>query len=251
MEKLMFRAFRAVDEPETCAEFMREHRRVLEDFGITNVTTNTESWTTDPHTYVIVALSDKLGMVGGIRVQIAQKGAPLPMDLALRKMDPSITTCLDGLIGEGNAEVCGLWNANRFAARGLSSLLAFAAVSVANQLGVRSMVCLVAHYTLRHALKVGFTILEDLGDGGTFTYPIPSIKAIAMVIPDVITLGTAHIMQRQQLFSLRLRPAQVRIENVSGVDLMVCYDLCLGTHLIDMTAYRNIWRERSQYAETA
>ncbi|MCB0765504.1 MAG: hypothetical protein KDB84_12400, partial [Flavobacteriales bacterium] len=137
------------------------------------------------------------------------------------------------------------------AARGLPSLLAFAAVSLANQLGIRSMVCLVAHYTLRHALRVGFTVMGDVGEEGTFTYPIPSIKAIAMVIPDVITLTTAHIAQRQQLFSLRLRPAQLRIENVSGTDLMICYDLSLGGLLVDLTTYQGIWRERVLYSETA
>ncbi|MCB0763476.1 MAG: hypothetical protein KDB84_02145, partial [Flavobacteriales bacterium] len=163
MEKLVFRAFRAVDEPDTCATFIREHVRVLEDFGITNVTTNTESWTRDPNTYVIVAISDELGMVGGIRVQVARSGEPLPMEQALSKMDPAIIPSLAALLPEGNAEVCGLWNANRFAARGLPSLLAFAAVSLANQLGIRSMVCLVAHYTLRHALRVGFTVMGDVG----------------------------------------------------------------------------------------
>ena len=70
IERITFKAFHAPDEPELCAEFLREHRRVLEDFGIANVTTNTADWTSDPDTYVIVAISEKQGMVGGIRVEV-------------------------------------------------------------------------------------------------------------------------------------------------------------------------------------
>lgn len=34
VEHLTIRAFNAIEEPETCAEFIREHRRVLENLVI-------------------------------------------------------------------------------------------------------------------------------------------------------------------------------------------------------------------------
>jgi hypothetical protein len=251
METLTFKAFCAPDEPELCAEFLREHRKVLEDFGIPNVTTNTATWTTDPNTYVIVAISGSSGMVGGIRLQVDSGSLPLPIHAALIKLDPKVHMTLQELKTHGNAEVCGLWNANRYSSKGLPSMLAFAAVSLANQIGVHHLVCLVAHYTLRHALKVGFTIMEHLGDGGTFSYPIPSIKAIAMVIPDAISLGSATSHYRHQLFSLRLRPSQERVEIVNGEAVMLRYELCLNGKLVDLSSYRMIKEAREQFAATA
>jgi|APTNR8051073442_1049403.scaffolds.fasta_scaffold01118_5 hypothetical protein len=251
METLTIKAFRAIDEPELCAEFMRGHKKVLEDFGISNVTTNTATWTTDPDTYVIVAISSAHGMVGGIRVEVDNEVRRLPIHHALVKMDPGIHMALEELKYRGNAEVCGLWNANKYSAKGLPTILAFAAVSLANQIGLQTLVCLVAHYTLRHAIKAGFTIMEQLGDGGTFTYPIPSIKAIAMVIPDVIGLSSTVSPFRQQLLSLRLRPDQQRVQVLGGEVTRLHYQLCIGGRLVDLGAYRSIEEDRTIYGATA
>ena len=251
METLTFKAFRAVDNPALCAEFLRQHRKVLEDFGITNVTTNNDTWTTDPHTYAIVAISSQHGMVGGIRVEVDRGERELPIESALFPMDHRISNAMDQLRDAGNAEVCGLWNSNKYASRGLPSMLAFAAVSLGNQIGVGSMVCLVAHYTLRHALKAGFVIIEGIGNEGTFTYPIPSIKAIAMVIPDVITLRSAPLEHRRQLMSLRIRPEQERLEVLGGVPTRCIYELCVDKKVLDLQAYVSILSMHLQYAASA
>lgn len=251
METITLKAFRAVDEQDLCVEFLRQHRKVLEDFGITNVTTNTEAWTQDPDTYVIVAISDIEGMVGGIRIEVDHEGRELPIKTALFKLDHRVDKELSQLRTDGNAEICGLWNANSYSSRGLPTLLAFAAVSLANQIGIRSLVCLVAHYTLRHALKAGFTIMEGIGDGGTFTYPIPSIKAIAMVIPDAIALNSAPLVHRQQLLSLRLRPSQERIDILNGKPVKLKYELWIAGKVIDLGAYREVLNLRASFAESA
>jgi hypothetical protein len=185
-------------------------------------------------------------------VEVDKEGKALPIEDALIKLDPNIHMTLEKLRFAGNAEVCGLWNANRYAARGLPAMLAFAAVSLANQVGLKSLVCLASHYTLRHALKAGFTIIEDLGDGGTFDYPIPSFKGITMVIPNVITLDTATDPFRNQLLSLRLRPEQKRIEVLNGKPTLLDYRLRIRDVPIDMaTYYHSIQEDRSYYAETA
>ncbi|MBL7944539.1 MAG: hypothetical protein JNN32_00645 [Flavobacteriales bacterium] len=246
MEKLLIRAFRAVQEPETCATFLREHRKVLEEFGITNVSTNNEAWCSDPYTYVIIAETPDGRMVGGIRVEVCGR-RPLPISNALRKLDPRIDEVMARLEADGTAEVCGLWNALSYNSRGLPNLLSLAAVSVANQLQVRSMVCLVAHYTLRHALRVGFTVIEEVGDGGTFTYPIPSIKAIAMVIPDVRSVDTASVANRKDLMSLRLRPNQNRVEMPAQIEIEVRYELILDHSVLSLVPYRIIEEERLRH----
>lgn len=251
METLTFKAFRAVDQPDLCAEYLVQHRRVLQDFGIQNVTTNSDYWVADPETYVIAAFSSADGMVGGIRIEVDKGVRELPIEAALKGLDGSIISSLRVLRPEGNGEVCGLWNSNKYSARGLPSMLAFAAVSLANQIGVKSLVCLVAHYTLRHALKVGFTIMEEVGDAGTFTYPIPSIKAIAMVIPDAITLGSASRDSRKKLMSLRMRPEQEVLEEVHGRLLRCKYELCIDKKVLDLVAYMNVLKMHQCYAASA
>lgn len=251
METLTFKAFRAVDDPSLCAEFLAQHRKVLEDFGITNVTTNNEDWTSDPNTYVIVALSNTNGMVGGIRVEVDHGTRELPIHSALFPHDHRIAPALAALREAGNGEVCGLWNANKYASMGLPAMLAFAAVSLGNQIGLRSMVCLVAHYTLRHALKSGFTIMEEIGNGGTFTYPIPSIRAIAMVIPDAIALSTAPLEHRRNMMSLRLRPEQERIEVLGTVPTRCVYQLCIDKKVLDLRAYIEVLYMHHQHVASA
>jgi len=106
-ERITLKAFRATDEPALCEEFIREHRRVLEDFGIANVTTNNDRWTRDPYCYVIVALHERLGMVGGIRLEIAKEDVPLPMELALMKFDARIHEALEDLRQYGKSVAFG------------------------------------------------------------------------------------------------------------------------------------------------
>lgn len=250
-EGLTIRAFKAVDEPDTCARYIMEHAKVLEDFGVGHVVAPDTRWTKDPSCHVIIAEHPLHGMVGGIKVVVDTEGHPLPIETAIMDMDPGISRAMHALADGGNGEVCGLWNANRMAGYGIPLLLSLAAVSIANQLGLRSLVCLVAHYTLRHALKAGFVIIEDVGDGGTFTYPIPEIRSLAMVIPDALTLSTARPEFRERLLSLRIRPEQIRTENPSGIEMEVHYDLLVERKVFDLYAYRSIQENRSQYSASA
>lgn len=251
MEQITLYAFPAPDEPALCAEFMREHRKVLEDFGITNVTTNNEHWMHDPKCFVIVAQHPEQGMVGGIRLQLDHEGIELPMEEAIRKMDPAITPVLREIRDEGNGEVCGLWNANRYANKGVPVLLSQAVTAISMAAGAKRMVCFVAHYTKRHPARNGFIVLESVGESGCFTYPIPSIRAIAMVNPDTITLPHAMEHQRHLIYSLRLRPEQVRIEKPFDTELEVTYRMRLRNESIDDSLYARIQGERTFHAAGA
>ncbi|MCB0772706.1 MAG: hypothetical protein KJZ58_04155 [Flavobacteriales bacterium] len=249
VERITLKAFCAPDEPELCEEFLREHRKVLEDFGISHVTTNNEVWMHDPDCYVIVALHETLGMVGGIRLKIDQPGSPLPMAAAIRKLDPNVDEVLAGLQPFGNGEVCGLWNAHRYNGKGIPVLLSQAVTAMAVSAGARKMVCFVAHYTQKHPAKNGFVVMDTVGDHGYFPgYPIPRIIAIAMVNPDTMLLEHASTEHRQLLYSLRLRPEQVRWEKPGSTVLEVTYQMRLAGNVHDMHAYQAIASERRKAA---
>jgi hypothetical protein len=247
MDTITLKAFSAPQSPSLCAEFLSEHAKVLADFGIPQTVAPDTSWTLDPHCFVIVALHKELGMVGGIRLQMDKPGKPLPMATVIENMDPRITAELDRLSAYGNGEVCGLWNANRYANKGIPILLSLAVTAIATQAEARRMVCFVAHYTKKHPSRNGFIVMQGVGDNGSFDYPIPRIKSIAMVNPDTVLLPYATIEQRQQIFSLRLRPRQSKMECPSGTELMIEYDLAMGQQVIDMVAYQGINQERLRH----
>ena len=241
IERITLKAFQAPDEPELCTEFLAEHRKVLEDFGISHVTTNNEIWMHDPDCYVIVALHETLGMVGGIRLKLDRPDSPLPMADAIRKLDPQVDGVLAELQSYGNGEVCGLWNAHRYNGRGVPILLSQAVTAIAVAAGARKMVCFVAHYTQKHPARNGFIVMDNLGDNGYFpNYPIPRIIAIAMVNPDTMLLEQANEAQRQLIYSLRLRPEQVRVETPGSVPLEVRYDMRLNSNVHDLYAFQQI-----------
>ncbi len=244
---LQIHAFQAIRDPERCAQFLHEHRKVLADFGISHVTTNEDHWMNDPDTYVLVAEDPEYGMVGGVRIQIAKPGEPLPMEQAIGAMRPNVSQVLARL-GNRNAELCGLWIANRFVRRGLPLMLGYASTSVTSQLGLSSMVCLVAHYTLHHPLKVGFRIMEEVGLGGTFSYPIPSIKAIALVADDLITIDALAEHHRHRILSLRMRPNQITMEQAASGAVTVQYHLDLFQDQALTTQYSEIEHHRMRYS---
>ena len=123
MEKIVIRAFRAVDEPESCKRFAAEHARVLSDLGVETVVVPDSSWADDPNTTVFVAEHPVLGMIAGIRLERALPGRILRMEKCVADMAPTIIPELQSLERNGNAELCGLWNAHRFAGKGVPWLL--------------------------------------------------------------------------------------------------------------------------------
>jgi hypothetical protein len=249
MELIDLIAFRAPERPDLCIEYLREHRKVLADFGITGVSSNSTDWLNDRECIVIVALHERLGMVGGIRLQRSHEGDPLPIEHSLRKLAPSIADEIAALRPHGVGEVCGLWNANRYAGHGVPVLLSHAITAVSLPSGMKRMVCLVAHYTERHPRTNGFVRMEGLGEKGTFPkYPIPSHTAVAMVNPDTTLLPHATEAQRHLLFSLRLRPDQVAAQAPAGKLLEVHYHLRLSASHVGLTEYNAVQIHRMRHS---
>ncbi len=246
MEKISIRAFRAIDDPASCKRFAHEHAKVLTDLGVDSVVVPDDSWARDPNTYVFVAEHHTLGMIAGIRLERATHSRPLRMQTCLMNLAPSIVPVLDSLQPQGNAELCGLWNAHRFSGRGVPWLLVSTAVACASQLGLNSIVTFIAEYVAPYAAKVGFSTMDHIGDQGRLVYPIPTIKTWAMVLEDAVTLSHVDNETRQRLMSLRTRPQQFRVESPKGTDLFVLYDLLLDQTMV--TGYEEVIESRRLFA---
>lgn len=225
MERITIRAFRAVDDPASCTTYVQEHVRVLEDIGVFSALKPDLSWCSDPHVIVLVAEHPTLGMVAGIRLHEASPANILPMERSLAPLDPSVVGILDELLPHGNAEIAGLWNAHRFAGRGVPMLLMEACVAIASRIHVRTLVTFIAEYVAPYAAKTGFALMASLDSGAVFNYPVAGIRTYAMVLGDVLTMATAESAHRKRILSLRLRPHQLRPERPKTVDLNVQYRL--------------------------
>lgn len=227
-----FRAFRAVDEPESCLRFIEGHRKVLEIFGITMITSNTASWTTHQNTYVILVESKLDGRaMGGARLQIFDDSLALPIQDAVGKVDSKINEVVKRYSDEGpTGEVCGLWNSREIAGFGIgSAYLTRAIIVLAKRLKVKTLFALCAPATVKTAGRAGFVIERSLGNDGFFNYPKLDLVATAMAIEDVEDLSRATPENQSFILDSEDNPLQCRMEKGPKGEIMVDYDLSLGT----------------------
>lgn len=217
--------FRAVDNPDVCRDYLKGHQKILRDYEIENITTNNAKWMLDESVYVIAVYSnDNQEIIGGIRLHIATGTEFLPVEDAIQAMDSRIGELIKFDRPNGCAEICGLWTSRRYFGKGLSPLLSRVAVAYSAFLGLKSLFCLAADYTSKMANSIGFIGIEDLGDNGTFVYPIPRIKARVMRIPNIHKLEYASRKERQRILSLRRSPSQVYVEFSQNRSVLVEYD---------------------------
>lgn len=244
-DRISIRAFRAPENHRDCDEFIIEHNRILEDFGIGHVTTNNSDWKDDPNVIVITIREEKLGLVGGMRIHCKYgRKAVLPLQDALAMQEPTINSYADDLAKEGVAELCALWNASRFAGRGLPYVLGITGLALMPQLNLKHTVGLVAKYTLRYARSVGFLINESMGDGGVFDYPRPGFWGIVIHCDDEQLVQNAHLRWRQRIMSLRAYPVQSHTEMTASARLHADYDLVLNNGGIDAELLRDSSKRR-------
>ncbi len=247
-ESILIKAFRAPDEPGLTDDFIAEHKKVLADFGLPEVVAKDLGWRKDPHCYVIAAIHPEHGMVGGLRLQMDVGGKGLPMEHAIRAMDPRVSSALEKLREFGNGEVCGLWSANRYANKGVAALISTAVTAISALVDAGRMVCFVAHYTRKYPARNGFVDMECVGDNGAFDYPTPRIRSIAMVNPDTLLLPHCDKEHRNALYSLRLRPLQTRLETPASTLMEVNYDLRVGRAATRPGEYLAVYLERLRWA---
>ncbi|RZJ83258.1 MAG: hypothetical protein EOO20_23125, partial [Chryseobacterium sp.] len=89
--KFTIRAFRATDDPEACRLFAMGHEQSLRSLGVDKVSSSGFEWASNPAVVVIVLESSDRKMVyGGLRIHIADRVTPLPMEKAVGDSDPTL-----------------------------------------------------------------------------------------------------------------------------------------------------------------
>jgi len=200
------RTFRAPDDPEACSKFIVGHKRLLELYGITQITSNVQDWVDDPKTIVILVEDKETRFVyGGARIQIKSDKYELPIATAIGKYDPKIYDMInfDNQRG-GTCELCGLWNSREVAGMGIGShVLARVGSVLAAKLPVVSLFVLCAPVTVRMGKRVGCVVETSLGNNGLFYYPKDDLVATAMRLRAPADLSNADDSEREKILSLR------------------------------------------------
>lgn len=222
------RAFKAPDEPEACEKFIIGHKKLLEIFGISQITSNRQDWVDDPDTIVILVENPETGVVyGGARVQLARSKLALPIETAIGRYDKRIYDLIktDEMRG-GTCEICGLWNSREIAGMGIGSyILARVGVAITAQLPVASLLVLCAPITVKMGLRLGCEVERSLGNNGLFYYPKDDLIATVMRMSDIYNLDLSTDLERENIQSLRNNPKQEAIITGPKGEFPVKYDL--------------------------
>jgi hypothetical protein len=226
--KLIFRAFKATENPELCEKYLEGHVQVLINYGITNITSNNKDWMKWDTVYCVIAQTEDGRVVGGVRTQIADGINPLPVEKAIGRMDPTIHDIVKQYLEGGVGELCALWNAKEVAGMGLSIMLVRAGISTLNQIKCNTLMGICADYTLKMFRKVGFVVDTNLGDGGEFVYPNENYVARVLGILNAKNLETAEEFDREKMLDLRKNPVQTCIETgPNDIKLEIQYQLLI------------------------
>ena len=211
---LSIRAFRAVEDPLGCERFIEGHRRVLTSIGVTEVTSAKAEWIDKKSVFVIIVESeDGSQVLGGARVHAADNSYKLPIEEATGFIDPKIFPLVKSKIPEGTGEICGLWNSRQVSGMGIGSMfLTLAAVSIAPQIGLKSLFALCAPYTVSMAESVGYRIVKQIGNNGTFYYPKLDLLATVMFLENTETLDSASEDEKTKIMNLRYQPSNRSVQ---------------------------------------
>jgi hypothetical protein len=121
--EVRLRAFRAIDEPETCALFIEGHTNVLTSIGITKVSYSKNKWVNNHAVFVMVVESlDRKRVFGGARVHVSGGTELLPIEMATGVIDTGIYSLVWKFAKYGTGELCGLWNSREIAGYGVGSI---------------------------------------------------------------------------------------------------------------------------------
>ncbi|MDB5015899.1 MAG: hypothetical protein JWQ84_731 [Mucilaginibacter sp.] len=225
--EVRIRAFRAIDEPETCELFIQGHTEVLTSIGVTKVTSSKNGWAKNPDAFVIIVESlNGKEVFGGARVHVAGGTGPLPIEQATGALDPSVHDLVWRYAQYGTGEICGLWNSQKLAGYGIGTpLLIRTLVAISSQLGIQSLFALCAPYTVTPVVNCGMVLIESIGNKGTFYYPKLDLIATAMILNEVFTLSKALEEDKALIFQMRENPDNLRINELKNKEITIDFEL--------------------------
>jgi hypothetical protein len=224
---ITIRAFKATEEMETCLQFLEGHRKVLEEFNLANISTNTPKWINHEGSYVVIAEYNN-EIIGGARMQLVDDKMLLPVQEAVAHFDPKINDLVKDKNNNGGAcELCGLWNARTLPPNlGLTRLVSIAAVSLAEQLNIKNIFAICAGYTLYPAIRMGMVVQKNVGNNGEFIYPNSNFRARVLCM-DGLTLETSNEEFRNEINNLKLNPNFKTILKINDTSLPLQFNLAL------------------------
>ena len=225
--ELRLRAYRAIDEPETCELFIKGHTAVLTSIGVTKVTSSKNGWAKNPAVFVIIVESkDGKTVHGGARVHVAGGSEPLPIEQATGTMDPGIYKLVWEFSKQGTGEICGLWNSQELAGYGIGTpLLIRTLIAISSQIGLQSLFALCAPYTVKPVVNCGMVLLDNVGNHGTFYYPKLDLIATAMILKDVSDLSLAIEEDKFAIMQMRANPDTLKISELKKKEITIDFEL--------------------------
>lgn len=222
---IRIQSFSPRNNTEFSEQFRLGHQRVLSDYGIENVTSNSVLWANNKHVHALVALNlEDNSVVGGIRIHMLEDGDYLPVMMALNYIDPNVSNWVRSNKSGEAAEICGLWNAKRVFGRGISFFLTRAAIAYCMRGKFKTLIGLAAPYTKEMSESLGFRVVETVGLNGTFLYPNERHLASLMCF-HLSSLDTMVETNRILALSLKNNPVQEIAEMYNGKTLFVEYNL--------------------------
>lgn len=226
---LKLRAFRAVDDEESCRHFSQGHENVLRDYGVTKLSSANTEWMRNPSVYVILATHKETGeAVGGVRIHLADGITPLPLEVAISIVDTRVYALVEKYTAARTGELCGLWNAKSVAGYGLGSyFLMRAGISLTKFLKMPTLFALCAPHTFQISVEKGFEVEKSIGNEGTFIYPKLDLIATSIIIKDTEKLPLATPEEQRLIFELRDNPHITRMETGPKGAIEIEYDLYL------------------------
>lgn len=218
-------AFRAINDPERCQKFIEGHRQVLESIGVKKVTSANNSWVNNPDVIVVIVESEEDGLIyGGARIHRANANFPLPMVEAIEELDSSIKDVIEKDIDAGTGEICGMWNSRKITGLGIGAIfMSKACLALTPKLHLTSLYALFAPVTVKLGLEMGYEILTQVGNNGTFYYPKLDLIATAMKMYDSENLPMTTQEHRDSIFKIRQNDTLVIEENYRGREIKLAY----------------------------
>lgn len=202
---------RATQDQRLCKRLLQGHKRVLEAYGIKNLSSFRTDWFRRDDVLVIAVMTpDGERVLAGARMQPGLVANDFPLHQAVGHMDPKVGSFLEEIIPEGAYELNALWNSIELAGMGLGSeFLIEVAMAALPLLDAKHVVALTSPVTRRWREKHGWRLRSDLGDEGYFVYPTPSLRASVehYVHPDYQPQVDVEI--RDLMASIRRRPEDV------------------------------------------
>jgi hypothetical protein len=225
--EVRLRAFRAIDEPETCELFIIGHTEVLTSIGVTKVTSSKNGWAKNPAVFVIIVESlDGKKVYGGARVHVSGGSEPLPIEQATGAMDAGIFELVWTFAQYGTGEICGLWNSQELAGYGIGTpLLIRTLIAISSQIGLKSLFALCAPYTVKPVVNCGMVLADSIGNKGTFYYPKLDLIATAMILHDVSDLSLAREEDKLAIFQMRANPGNLTIHELKKKEITIDFQL--------------------------